>query len=201
MEVLQIVSKAAPYYNLLAMNAWNFGWNITSEKVEKRNNERIMYYFCNMLYFREEITKKFGDLQFDNLEAEKIIFGFWREIKSLVEEGFGYVDASKLASMVQEHTPYHKFHEGLSNENKELYDKFLIWISKIPQDKLERAMWYAQLIQLELNHIYRLWYGEEPPPVLTEGLKKHLMDNEPHYYNRITSFSFKHLRRHLRRNP
>jgi hypothetical protein len=118
---VEIISKAAPFYNQLAMNAWNFAWNVVCEKAEKRDNKRIMWYMCNMLYFREEIIKKFGDLQFDNLEAEEIILGFWTEIKSTIEAEFGYVDISKLMCMVKGDAPYHTFHESLSNENKELY--------------------------------------------------------------------------------
>jgi hypothetical protein len=185
---VEIISKAAPYYNRLSMNAWNFAWDVICEKAEKRDNKRIMYYMCNMLYLRQEITKKFGDLQFDSLDAEEIIQGFWTQIKSIIEDEFGYVDTSKLICMVEGDMPYHKFHENLSNENKEIYYKFLTWISKVPRDKLEKAMWYAQLIQLELNHIYALWYGREPPPKMRAGLKADLLLNHPKYYNRILDF-------------
>jgi hypothetical protein len=185
---VEIISKAAPYYNQLSMYAWGFAWNVTCEKVEQRNHERIMYYMCKMLYFREEIIKKFGDLQFDSLDAEQIIYGFWTEIKSTIEEEFGYVDTSKLVCMVEGDTPYHKFQESLSNENKKLYDKFLNWISKMPTGQLEKGMWYSQLIQLELNHIYALWYGREPSTKMREGLKTYLLLNHPKYYNRILDF-------------
>ncbi|MDQ6668619.1 MAG: hypothetical protein M3Y53_10410, partial [Thermoproteota archaeon] len=143
---------------------------------------------CNMLYFREEITKKFGDLQFDNLDAEEIIQGFWTEIKSTIEEEYGYVDISRLICMVKGEIPYHKFHESLSNENKGLYDKFLTWTSKIPADKSEKAMWYAQLILLVLNHIYRIWYGAEPRLRMRRQLNSFLLKHHRDYYNRILDF-------------
>jgi hypothetical protein len=46
------------------------------------------------------------------------------EIKSTIEEEFGYVDISRLICMVKGDIPYHKFHESLSNENKGLYEQF-----------------------------------------------------------------------------
>jgi hypothetical protein len=80
-------------------------------------------------------------------------------------------------------------------ENKQLYNKFLKWIttglSKQDCEIIERCMWYSQLIQLELNHIYKLWYGEEPPLVLRDGLKEYLENNHKKYYDRIKSFHLK----------
>ena len=91
--------------------------------------------------------------------------------------------------MVKEDIPYHRFHEKLLSENKDLYDKFLGWISNILPDKLEKGMWYAQLIQLELNHIYAFWYGREPRLTMRAGLKEYLQLNHPKYYNRILDFN------------
>lgn len=56
----EILSKSAPYYNQLSMNAWNFAWSVVCENPEKQDKERIRFHMCNMLYFREEIIKKFG---------------------------------------------------------------------------------------------------------------------------------------------
>jgi hypothetical protein len=186
---VEILSKSAPYYNQLSMNAWNFAWSVVCENPEKQDKERIMFHMCNMLYFREEIIKKFGDIQFDSLDAEKIIQGLWRQVKSTIEEEFSFVDVSRLICMVKEDIPYHRFHEKLSSENKDLYDKFLEWIPNIRPDKLEKGMWYAQLIQLELNHIYAFWYGREPPLTMRAGLKEYLQLNHPKYYNRILHFN------------
>jgi len=60
-----------------------------------------MYHMCNMLYFREEIIKKFGDIQFDSLDAEEIIEGLWRQVKSTIEEEFSFVDVSRLICIVK----------------------------------------------------------------------------------------------------
>ena len=53
---------------------------------------------------------------------------------------------------------------------------------------IERCMWYSQLIQLELNHIYKSWYDQEPPLILRPALRTYLQENEKKYYDRIKSF-------------
>ena len=67
-------------------------------------------------------------------------------------------------------------------------------ISFIDLDELQnKSMWYSQLIQLESNHIYKSWYGQEPPFVLDEGLTEYLLRDEKKYYDRIRSFHLKTL--------
>ena len=152
-----------PYYIQLSRNAWNLGWNVI--EMPEPDHKRLLYYMCNMLYFRHEITKNLGDLQCDNLDAETILNSLWQEINSLVERRFGYVDTSKLRCLVKDDIPYHKFCDRLLIvENKDLYDNFMKWIMnellKRDKDAFEKCMWYSQLTMLELNHIYKSWYGE-----------------------------------------
>ena len=62
---------------------------------------------------------------------ERIIYGFWNQIISLIERQFGYLNTSKLRCLVENDIPYHKFHESLSvGQNKELYEKFVNWITR-----------------------------------------------------------------------
>lgn len=201
-QKIDVISKATPYYNQLSMNSWNFGWGL-HKYLKPPDHKLLMYYMCSILYCRHEIVKKFGDLQFDNLDAEKIINDIWQQINSLIEGYFGYFDTSKLRCLVENDIPYHKFHESLvNNENIELYEKFVGWISTgISEEDLhkleERCLWYPQLIQLELNHIYKSWYGQEHPLELRCELKKYLDEQNPTYYKTIKSF---HLRTSLQTN-
>jgi hypothetical protein len=55
MEMLKIISNAAPYYNQLAMNAWNFSWNLTHGESDYK---LLMYYLCNILKIRTQIVHK-----------------------------------------------------------------------------------------------------------------------------------------------
>ena len=88
MEMLKIISNAAPYYNQLAMNSWNFSWNLTHGESDYR---LLMYYMCNILQTRKQVVERFGDLQFDNLEAERIIGDFGRDIFSVIKRKFNAV--------------------------------------------------------------------------------------------------------------
>jgi hypothetical protein len=65
-------------------------------------------------------------------------------------------------------------------------------ISKEHFDDLEKkCAWYAQLIMLGLNHIYRLLYREEPPLTLRPDLRTYLQDKEKKYFGRIAAFETK----------
>ncbi|MGA9152258.1 MAG: hypothetical protein WBZ36_16915 [Candidatus Nitrosopolaris sp.] len=95
--------------------------------------------------------------------------------------------------MVDDDLPYHKFHEIISND-REIYGTFEKWISteisEEERNNLEQnCAWYAQLIMLELNHIYKIWYSEEPPLIVRDDLKDYLLINEPDYHNRIIGFA------------
>ena len=111
---VEILSKSAPYYNQLSMNAWNFAWSVVCENPEKQDKERIMFHMCNMLYFREEIIKKFGGIQFDRLGCRRDRRGIWRQVKFTIEEEFSFVDVSRLICMVKEDIPLHRFHQRVS---------------------------------------------------------------------------------------
>lgn len=190
---IQTLAKAMPYYNQLAMNSWNFGWSVIEQSSE--DHRLSMYYICNMLYFREQITKRFGDIQLSSLKAEEILSNFWRDIKLLIVNKFGYADVSKLTNLVANELPYHEFLDKISNENKELYDLFVNWLSvefsESDSNTFEKCMWYSQLLMLESNHIYKSWYDEEPPLILREDLKDYLNKHERKYYDRICSFHLK----------
>jgi hypothetical protein len=192
METLKIISNAAPYYNQLAMNSWNFSWVLTQKE---RDYKLLMYYICNVLQIRNQIVQRFGDLQLDNLEAERIIGDIGRDIYSVIKQKFNPVELSELSYLTKGNKPYHEIYQNNSNDNH-LYDKFEKWlkeeISREDHNELERkCAWYAQLIMLELNHIYRLWYREERPLILRSDLRTYLQNNEKKYYRRVIAFETK----------
>jgi hypothetical protein len=158
MEMLNIISNAAPYYNQLARNSWNFSRDLTHNEGQ-RDYKLLLYYMCNILQMRNQISQKL-ELQLDNLEAESIISEFGRDIFSVVKAKFNAVEFSELGHLTKENKPYHEFHEIISNDTR-LYDKFENWltqeISKEHFNELEKkCAWYAQLIMLELNHILQI---------------------------------------------
>jgi hypothetical protein len=193
LEIIKIISKSAPLYNLLARNAWSVSWELVNSKNKKADYKLLMYYICNVLNARDKISRTFGDMQFDNLRAERVINTIGGDIFSALRTVFGPVMYSRLTHLVEYDLPYHKFHEIISCD-KELYEKFEKWlsteISEEERNTLERnCAWYAQLIMLELNHLYKIWYSEEPPLIAREDLRNYLSENENDYYNRIMNFT------------
>jgi len=140
MEILNIISKAAPYYNQIARNAWNFSLDLTHNEGQ-RDYKLLLYYVCNILQTRNQISQKLGDLQFDNLEAERIINDFGRDFISVVKREFNAVEFSELSHLTRDNKPYHEFYQVISNDSR-LYDKFEKWlsqeISKENFDELEK---------------------------------------------------------------
>jgi hypothetical protein len=163
---IETISKAVPYYNKLAFNAFNFSREL-QKPTDKRDYMLCMYRLSNFLYTLQKIRHMFGDIQLDNLQAEKILDGFFSMIYCLIIAKFSYLEYSKLSYLVENDLPYHKFHDNILNNENELYEKFKNWIStEISQQHfkslIEKSEWYSALLMLELNHIYKLWYKEEP---------------------------------------
>jgi hypothetical protein len=190
LEIMKIVSKSAPLYNLLARNAWSVSWELGDNN--KPDHILLMYYICNVLNAKDKISKTLGDMQFDNLRAERVINKIGGNIFFSIRTTFGPVTYSRLTHLVDNDLPYHEFHKMVSGD-KELYELFLKWLSTMSEEErnnLEHnCAWYAQLIMLELNHLYRIWYSEEPPLIIRDDLKNYLMRNEHDYYNRIIEFT------------
>ena len=85
----------------------------------------IMYYVCDFLQLRKQLICSLGTLQFDNLDADEIINNIERAIVVIIKQEFSEIEFSKLSSLVNDDTPYHKFHEKINeNENKDLFEKF-----------------------------------------------------------------------------
>jgi hypothetical protein len=179
---METISRAAPYYSRLAVyNCWNISWMLEVAN-ENCDYELVFYYLCNVLYLRNKIIQKFGELQLDNLEAEDIIGNLGRTIVNMINKDFGFIDASRMRCLVEDDLPYHKFHESISNDNRDLYKKFRDWISNDgTKNEVEKnCRWYADLIMLELNRIYEPWYGEPPNLSRIHGdLRSYLSEKHP----------------------
>jgi hypothetical protein len=199
---VETISKAVPYYNKLAFNAFNFSRELR-KPIDKRDYMLCVYRLSNFLYTLQKIRQMFGDIQLDNLLGEKILDGFFSNIFCLITAKFSYLEYSKLSYLVEHDLPYHKFHDNIMDNEKDLYEKFKNWISneispECLKDLAEKSEWYSSLLMLELNHVYRLWYGEEPSVELDKELKQYLEKNERKYYDRIKSF---HLKNRLSCKP
>jgi hypothetical protein len=59
----------------------------------RQDSKRLLYYISNMLYYKHKISETIGDLQLDNLEAERILHELWQDIG--LERRLGFVDHLK----------------------------------------------------------------------------------------------------------
>jgi hypothetical protein len=134
-----------------------------------------------MLYYREKINETVGQVQLDNLDAERILHEIWHDIG--LECQLGSVDSSRLSCLAT--VPYHEFYERVTEPEKLIS----LLTNNNNKDVFEKCMWFSQLLMFELNHIYKPWYGEEPRLVLRDRLKGYLQSKYPDYYNRIKSFT------------
>jgi hypothetical protein len=93
--------------------------------------------------------------------------------------------------LIQDNVPYHKFYDNILANEKDLFDKFESWLSKDKHEATEIAQkseWCAELIMFELNHIYAVWYGDEPKfTKLSPGLREHLFNERLSYHNRLAA--------------
>ena len=186
---MDILSQYVSIYNRLALYT---NWNI-SVYLDKTDIDYplVMYYVCEFLQLRKRLIHSLGTLQFDNLDADTIINDFERRIVAIIKEGFNYneIEFSKLSYLVNDDTPYYKFHEKINeSENKELFETFkkLIDDEKRKTQLKQKCKWYSQLIMFELTHIYQIWYKQEPSfSKLDTELKRKLEKDHPEYYKRI----------------
>ena len=149
----------------------------------------IMYYVCDFLQLRKKLIQSLGTLQFDNIDADTIINDLERRIVAIIKERFTEIEFSKLSCLVNDNTPYHKFHEKLNeSENKVIFEKFknLLNDEKIKTELKEKCKWYSQLIMFEFTHIYNIWYNQKPSfSKLDKDLRKMLEKDYSKYYKRI----------------
>jgi hypothetical protein len=161
---IQTITQVAPLYNQISLyNSCNL-----SHELNKPNQDRdavlMMYYICNTMNIREQIKKKIGDIQFDNIEAERIIGDLYRNIITPIKENFGHVDLSRMIHLVDNDLSYHEFHHKVSDSDNDLFQKFVLWIYRenVVSELERNCRWFAQLIMYELNHVYWIWYNEPP---------------------------------------
>jgi hypothetical protein len=195
---MEILQKYVPLYNKLALyTMWNIAWKLGHPKNGLIQYEQVLYHVCNFLQCRKELKRTLGTLLFDNIEAENIIDDLGREIAKFFEEGYDEVEFSKLADLVENELPYHKFHDLIIRpDGVFLYSKFKKIITS-EGEKIEKVCrWYSQLIMFELGHVYKIWYGEEPDVLkLSPDLRSHLDTRHPKYYTRIIAFETNSLLR------
>ena len=188
---IEYISKSLPYYS---QSAYYFNGLSSYIKSKRRNDysQICMYYVSNGLRLRHEYFKKFGVIQLDNIEAEEILESISQNLSLTITDKMGIRDMSLMISLTEENILFHEFKNNLLQNYSELLRKFeeRILTNKEVLEVLEKhARWFAELITLEVNHNYRIWYGQD---VVLTGLSddtlQFLKNQHLTYYDRITSF-------------
>lgn len=126
---IQTITKVVPLYNQIALyNSWNLSYELGKDN-QDRDAVLMLYYICNIMNIRKQIIKKIGDIQLDNIDAERIIGNLYNNIITRIKGHFGHVDSDRMLHLVDNDIAYHRFHQKVSSGNdNDLYQKFVHWI-------------------------------------------------------------------------
>ena len=168
-----------------------------------------LYFVCKILTIENNILEKIGALQFDDLEAEEIMGEFKSKVLGTVLRPFDDVETHKLTDILGTNDgslPYPEFHEKYvqSDGNDHLYRKFESWFKNEEFEKdwlkelVRDSRARAQLLALELNQIYEMWYKSGPTlknfknfQNLSPEVGEYLKHCYPSYFCRISEFDLK----------
>ncbi|MFZ0514483.1 MAG: hypothetical protein WAM14_22960, partial [Candidatus Nitrosopolaris sp.] len=212
-QKIDATSKRLPTYVQLA--TYHRGLYSEVNKVAsgtKLDPKRCLFYVCDILQLETSMFKE-GGYVLDDLDAEEIIYRLGSTIPLMISRDFHPYYASVMRSLVEGNVSYHEFCDNLL-QNNEIYNKFKKWLSasraslkraRELEESVKKSLWYSELITLELNHLYKRWYGIEPSfkklndelrGYLREGYKEDKSVNQTditrkqyyNYYKRIKGF-------------
>lgn len=171
-------------------------------KKESIDIERCLFHLSAFLFFFNILNNR-GGLQLGNFDAEKIIYSFINNSLEIFSKYFNYESRHFLAKLVADRyknetdIDYVDFLERINGYN---YIKrvlfFKEWISTMDSETrktlLKNFKWFSELLNLEVNYIFTLYYGKEPDfQELDPELKEHLAKNKDYtnYYKRLKNFN------------
>lgn len=182
---MDTISKSMPTYTQLGSYYDEFSTLLLNSKP---NLLRAFYVASRILYLERTIFEKYGTIQLDSLEAEYIITSFELNL------GIDRIARDTMGDNARENITYKKFVEnGIDGVLfRKFKTHFLKQKSKASYPNTpnlqQKCNWYCQLMFLEINEIYSLWYGGHPlmdTCGLTADLRNYLVNEHPDYYNRI----------------
>lgn len=162
------------------------------------DEKRALYYLCCFTQCFEDLNNS-GGLQLDDFDAEDIIYGFINEFWSLYYKEFNYEYRHFMVRLVRRKDnsirDYIDFLKAIeSNHNSPRSSEIMKWILKMGFysriSVYENLYWAGKLLNTEINHIYRLYYGRDPDihKELDEDLLKRLKIRHVKYHKRLKGF-------------
>jgi hypothetical protein len=177
--------KQASYYN--AIHA-----QLTDNDT---NPELCFFYMCNILMLNKIFFETYGQIQFDNRLAEDTIGAIGDKILSSLDESLGLESSARMETLARLELSYDEFKRVIIPTNDNLYKKFSTWlyVTKSSDDMIKSCKTYAELIMLELNIIYQIWYKKQKPSYifLSKDVRNYLAESYDLYYSRIYSMAGK----------
>ena len=127
--------QLARYYGYLS-SVLNLGHKAGTKKID---SESCLYYIANILSIHKTIFDRIGDLQLDDLEAEKIIVSFSTYVTGMLNSGLGEVSLFTLVDIIREKNrliSLPEFSKKLSQcPNNQIKTIFQTWIQIVQIEK------------------------------------------------------------------
>jgi hypothetical protein len=185
-QKMTVVSKSLPihiqlssYYKSLSDDLGN----------PQKNTFSCIINISTIISLQNFVFQTYGSIQLDNLEAERILTQFGYYVIEIVYKELTPDDASLIQYLAKK-TSYEEIVAELQ-KNQAFSERFTTWLSTSKSLQLaeQRCRWYSQLLTLETNHIYKLWYNEEPRFTdLDHDLREYLSKEKRNYCARLVSF-------------
>lgn len=215
---IDTISKSKPYLVRLANLYVTLSYALVRNR-DKVDYLRCFYLVCNILSIRQKIQQEYGDVQFDNINAEEVISAVSEYfINQLLDPSTNVSvnDISRMSDLVSSGNPYYLFIDDVNKtEVKKLLDKFESWLKKLDDSTYENlrltCLCYYGLTNLEVTYLYRIWYKSEPKfsnldrdivsyiEMQMNGDNDKMREIYRNYYNRISSFGLGRKDRLLRK--
>ena len=201
-QKMDTVSKSLPLFQQLGAYYGEFGEslkeNINDNKI--LDFHRLLYCFANIIYLERVILEKYGGIQLDTTEAEMVVAEL--EIK---RKTIDFMDIHRLQQIYERNPSYHTFCRYIIKE-QQLIKVFSNYFTNVrnsdyelthrPDDKndkpvYKKCLWYRNILVVELNNLYSLWYNGPPLYVINnyilndKELCEYLNNKHKDYYKKI----------------
>lgn len=164
---------------------------------------KTLYYLCCFLCTQQRVFFEFGDLQLDDLDAEAAIGAYENKIvETLLNSPIINHQVTTLAYLAEKEMPYDNF--SVKVRDSQILSIFEAWIRSLSEREFQNLAIYCrayhELLTLEFNHVYKIWYGKDPSTTsLAASTLEHVSKNYKEYYAHIEEFDMNWRRRAIRK--
>lgn len=195
---IDYISKSLPFYSQMVFYHNGISDFLATKKYKDYVNV-FLYYLSNLLYLKDGYFKKFGAIQLGSFRGESVLEEIGTNFNRQIADKIGFYHMSLISNLAKDKIGYHQFEEALKS-NKDLIDLFLASdsgffsdLNLIKQLKME-CRCFAEIMTLEVNTVYREWYGKEEELIwksipLKDDVVDYIKENHYDYYPRLISLT------------